>query len=35
MGEAFTSMQDDLNAERRAIQKQWAKRETQIESDWG
>lgn len=29
--EAFTSMQDDLNAEKKAIQKQWAKRETQIE----
>ncbi len=31
MVEAFTSMQDDLNAEKKAIQKQWAKRETQIE----
>lgn len=29
--EAFTSMQDDLCAERKAIQKQWAKRETQLE----
>ena len=29
--EAFTSMQDDLSAEKKAIQKQWAKRETQIE----
>jgi hypothetical protein len=25
------SMQDDLRAERKAIQKQWAKRETQLE----
>ena len=32
MVEAFTSMQDDLNAERKAIQKQWAKREAQIET---
>ena len=29
--EAFTSMQEDLNAERKALQKQWAKRETQLE----
>ena len=29
--EAFTSMQEDLNAERKAIMKQWAKRESQIE----
>ena len=29
--EAFTSMQDDLGAEKRALQKQWAKRETQLE----
>lgn len=29
--EAFSSMQDDLNAERKAITKQWAKREEQIE----
>jgi hypothetical protein len=29
--EAFTSMQDDLNAEKRALQKQWAKRETQLD----
>jgi hypothetical protein len=29
--EAFASMQDDLNAEKRATQKQWAKREVQIE----
>jgi hypothetical protein len=29
--EAFTSMQNDLNTEKKAIQKQWAKRETQIE----
>jgi hypothetical protein len=29
--EAFSSMQDDLNAERKALQKQWAKRETQLE----
>jgi hypothetical protein len=29
--EAFTCMQDDLSAERKAIQKQWAKRETQLE----
>lgn len=31
MVEAFTSMNDDLIAEKKAIQKQWAKRETQIE----
>jgi hypothetical protein len=29
--EAFSSMQDDLNTERKAITKQWAKREEQIE----
>jgi hypothetical protein len=29
--ETFTSMQDDLNAEKKALQKQWAKRETQLE----
>jgi hypothetical protein len=29
--EAFTCMQDDLSAERKALQKQWAKRETQLE----
>lgn len=29
--EAFTAMQDDLNTERKAITKQWAKREAQIE----
>jgi hypothetical protein len=29
--EAFTSMQDDLAAEKKALQKQWAKRETQLE----
>ncbi|HEU4625078.1 MAG TPA: DUF2130 domain-containing protein [Steroidobacteraceae bacterium] len=29
--EAFTSMQDDLVAEKKALQKQWAKRETQLE----
>src|SRR6266571_2412139 len=29
--EAFSSMQDDLSAERKAITKQWAKREEQIE----
>jgi hypothetical protein len=29
--EAFSTMQDDLNAERKATQKQWAKREMQIE----
>jgi hypothetical protein len=29
--EAFTSMQDDLNSEKKAITKQWAKREEQIE----
>jgi hypothetical protein len=32
MVEAFTAMQEDLNTERKAIQKQWAKRETQIET---
>ena len=30
--EAFTSMQDDLIAEKKAITKQWAKRESQIQS---
>lgn len=30
--EAFSSMQEDLNAEKKAIQKQWAKRQTQIEN---
>ena len=30
--EAFTSMQDDLDKERKVIMKQWAKRQTQIES---
>ena len=30
--EAFTTMQDDLDKERKAITKQWAKRQTQIES---
>lgn len=29
--EAFSSMQDDLNKERKVIMKQWSKRETQIE----
>ena len=29
--EAFTSMQEDLNTEKKAITKQWAKRESQIE----
>jgi hypothetical protein len=29
--EAFSTMQDDLNAEKKAIHKQWAKREMQIE----
>jgi len=29
--EAFTTMREDLEAERRSIQKQWAKREAQIE----
>lgn len=29
--EAFSTMQDDLHAEKKAIQKQWAKREMQIE----
>lgn len=31
MVEAFTSMNDDLVAEKKAIQKQWAKREAQID----
>jgi hypothetical protein len=31
MVEAFTSMNDDLIAEKKAIQRQWAKREVQIE----
>jgi hypothetical protein len=30
--EAFSSMQDDLDKERKVIMKQWAKRESQIES---
>ena len=30
--EAFTTMQDDLDKERKVITKQWAKRQTQIES---
>lgn len=30
--EAFSSMQDDLNKEKKAIQKQWAKREAQIDN---
>ena len=29
--EAFTSMQEDLDKERKAIMKQWAKRDQQIE----
>ena len=29
--EAFTAMQEDLNAEKKAIMKQWAKRESQID----
>jgi hypothetical protein len=29
--EAFTSLQDDLSAEKKALQKQWAKRETQLD----
>jgi hypothetical protein len=29
--EAFTTMQDDLNAEKKVMMKQWAKREMQIE----
>jgi hypothetical protein len=29
--EAFSDMQDDLAAEKKALQKQWAKRETQLE----
>ena len=32
MVEAFTTMQSDLSSERKAIQKQWAKREMQIET---
>jgi len=30
--EAFSSMQEDLDKEKRALQKQWAKRETQIDN---
>ena len=30
--EAFSTMQEDLNRERKAIQKQWAKREAQIDN---
>ncbi|MFZ5502423.1 MAG: DUF2130 domain-containing protein [Pseudomonadota bacterium] len=30
--EAFSTMQTDLNAEKKAIQRQWAKRETQIDN---
>ena len=30
--EAFTSMQDDLTAEKKVIQRQWAKRQTQIDN---
>lgn len=30
--EAFSSMQEDLNKEKKVIQKQWAKRETQIDN---
>jgi hypothetical protein len=33
--EAFSSMQDDLDKERKVIMKQWAKRESQIESVMG
>lgn len=33
--EAFTTMQEDLDKERRAIMKQWAKREEQIERVMG
>ncbi len=33
--EAFSTMQDDLNREKKAIMKQWAKRETQIERVMG
>jgi hypothetical protein len=29
--EAFSSMQDDLNSERKALQRQWAKREAQLD----
>ena len=29
--EAFSTMQDDLNSEKKAIMKQWAKREEQVE----
>jgi hypothetical protein len=29
--ETFTTMQDDLNMEKKALQKQWAKRETQLD----
>ena len=29
--ETFTTMQDDLNLEKKVLQKQWAKRETQLE----
>jgi hypothetical protein len=29
--EAFTCMQDDLSAEKKAFHKQWAKREIQLE----
>ena len=32
MVEAFSSMQDDLDKERKVIMKQWAKRQGQIES---
>ena len=33
--EAFSSMQEDLDRERKAIMKQWAKREEQIERVMG
>jgi len=33
--EAFSSMKDDLDKERKAIMKQWAKREEQIERVMG
>jgi hypothetical protein len=33
--EAFTTMQQDLDKERKAIMKQWAKREAQIERVMG
>ena len=33
--EAFSSMQEDLDKERKAIMKQWAKREEQIERVMG